>query len=332
MTSTGTDTGTVPPLRAALERLLDGIPPRQAAAAVERLMTGYRTGAHAPALRARLDAVAYAAYRMPATHAAIADALHRLATVRPGWAPASHTDIGGGTGAAVWAAAEIWPGGERPTTVLDRSRAALDTGRDLATGAPLPPTTWQRASLPAAPLPPADLITVAYVLGELATSERASLLAAAIRATTPAGTLLLVEPGTPDGYARIRTARAHLTAAGWHVLAPCPHNAPCPIAGTDWCHFATRVARSSLHRRLKGGSLPYEDEKFTYLAATPTATPPPAFSRVIRHPQLRKGQVLLDLCTPQGTLDRTTVTKRDPDPYRTARRTGWGDRWPPKPG
>jgi ribosomal protein RSM22 (predicted rRNA methylase) len=100
------------------------------------------------------------------------------------------------------------------------------------------------------------------------------------------------------------------------------------VQAPDWCHFAARVSRSSLHRQVKGGSLPYEDEKFSYVAAArfPAA---PAASRIVRHPQIRKGQVLLDLCTAEDGLRRETVTKRHGDAYRAARDADWGDAWPP---
>jgi ribosomal protein RSM22 (predicted rRNA methylase) len=100
------------------------------------------------------------------------------------------------------------------------------------------------------------------------------------------------------------------------------------VAGGDWCHFAARVSRSSLHRQVKGGSLPYEDEKYSYVAATrvPVPTEPPA--RIVRKPQLRKGQVLLDLCTSDEGLVRDTVTKRHGERYRAARDANWGDALP----
>ncbi len=96
------------------------------------------------------------------------------------------------------------------------------------------------------------------------------------------------------------------------------------MPGTDWCHFSARVARSSLHRQVKGGSLPYEDEKFGYVAATrfPAAA---AEGRIVRRPQTRKGQVLLDLCTEGGALRRDTVTKRHGTRYKAARDAEWGD-------
>jgi Mitochondrial small ribosomal subunit Rsm22 len=75
--------------------------------------------------------------------------------------------------------------------------------------------------------------------------------------------------GTPGGHRRILAARDILIGAGLTIVAPCPQQHQCPLAeGADWCHFTARVDRSSLHRRLKGGSLAYEDEKFSYIAAS----------------------------------------------------------------
>lgn len=79
----------------------------------------------------------------------------------------------------------------------------------------------------------------------------------------------------------------------------------------------------------QGGSLAYEDEKFSYVAATRLpAEPVPA--RIVRRPQIRKGQVLLDLCEADERLRRTTVTKRHGDLYKQARDADWGDPWPPR--
>nr|BFD85163.1 small ribosomal subunit Rsm22 family protein [Streptomyces sp. Xyl84] len=317
-------------LRAALSGLLDGLPPRQAAGAVERLIANYRgsTPTDAPILRDRADVAAYAAYRMPATFEAVRAALTAFARTVPGWTPADHVDVGGGTGAATWAVAATWAG-ERPVTVLDWAEPALALGREIAAAHPdLRAARWQRARIGAAlDLGTADLVTVSYVLGELTGQDRTAVVDAAARA---ARTVVVVEPGTPDGYARVIEARDRLVAAGFRIAAPCPHSAACPIVpGTDWCHFSARVSRSSLHRQVKGGSLAYEDEKFGYVAATrlPDATPAPA--RVVRRPQIRKGQVLLDLCEPDEQLRRRTVTKRHGDLYKAARDTDWGDAWPP---
>ncbi|MGW4044035.1 small ribosomal subunit Rsm22 family protein [Streptomyces sp. NPDC004721] len=322
----------VPPsetLRSALSGLLDGLPPRQAAGAVERLIANYRgsTPTDAPILRDRADVVAYAAYRMPATFEAVRSALEAFAEAAPEWTPSSHTDVGGGTGAAAWAVGATWDG-IRPVTVLDWAEPALALGREIAEADPaLREARWQRARIGAAlTLDDTDLVTVSYVLGELTEADRAAVVDAAAAA---ARAVVVVEPGTPDGYARVIEARGRLIAAGFQVAAPCPHSAACPIVpGTDWCHFSARVSRSSLHRQVKGGSLAYEDEKFSYVAATrfPVA---PAPARVVRRPQIRKGQVLLNLCAPDEGLRRETVTKRHGDLYKAARDTDWGDPWPP---
>ncbi|GHF90326.1 small ribosomal subunit Rsm22 family protein [Streptomyces griseosporeus] len=315
-------------LRTALSGLLDGLPPRQAAQAVERLIGHYRgaTPTDAPILRDRADVAAYAAYRMPATFEAVRSALAALAGAAPEWTPSGHVDVGGGTGAATWAVTAVWDG-TRPTTVLDWAEPALALGREIAAANPaLRDARWQRSRIGTAlTLAPTDLVTVSYVLNELTAADRAALVDAA---ATAAQAVVIVEPGTPDGYTRVLEARDRLIAAGFQVAAPCPHSAACPIApGTDWCHFSARVSRSSLHRQVKGGSLPYEDEKFAYVAATRfPATPAP--TRIIRKPQIRKGQVLLDLCEPAERLDRVTVTKRHGDLYKAARDAEWGDGWP----
>ncbi|MFF3905090.1 small ribosomal subunit Rsm22 family protein [Streptomyces sp. NPDC001848] len=319
-------------LRAALARLLDGLPSRQAAQAVDRLIANYRgrTPTDAPVLRDRSDVVAYAAYRMPATFEAVCAALGAFADAAPGWVPASHVDVGGGTGAATWAVSATW-GGERPVTVLDWAEPALALGREMAAALPaLKAAEWRRSRIGSQlTMESTDLVTVSYVLGELTEADRAAVVDTA---ATAAQAVVIVEPGTPDGYARVIKARDRLIRAGFHIAAPCPHSAACPIVpGEDWCHFSARVSRSSLHRQVKGGSLAYEDEKFSYVAAARFPVRP-AVSRVVRRPQIRKGQVLLDLCGPDEFLHRDTVTKRHGTLYKAARDADWGDAWPPPSG
>ncbi|MFB7450783.1 small ribosomal subunit Rsm22 family protein [Streptomyces sp. NPDC057027] len=314
-------------LRAALAALLDGLPPNRAAQAVERLIANYRgtTPTDAPVLRDRSDVAAYAAYRMPATFEAVRGALYALRDAAPDWAPGTHTDVGGGTGAASWAVAEAWEEEPPRTTVLDWAEPALALGRELAAG--IVDAEWRRERIGSAlSLADTDLVTVSYVLKELTEADRTALVTEAARA---AQAVVIVEPGTPDGYERIIAARTLLIDAGFTVAAPCPHSGACPIVpGTDWCHFSARVSRSSLHRKVKGGSLPYEDEKYAYVAAVRFPATPTT-GRVVRRPQIRKGQVLLELCAPEG-LGRETVTKRHGPLYKQARDAEWGDSWPPE--
>src|SRR5262249_6630172 len=115
-------------------------------------------------------------------------------------------------------------------------------------------------------LPTHDVVILSYVLGEIPERQIEPVIRAAWR---KAGVLLvLVEPGTPDSFRRVHAVRALLLASDAHLVAPCPHAEVCPLLATgDWCHFAARLARTAAHRRLKSGSLGYEDEKFSYLVA-----------------------------------------------------------------
>jgi ribosomal protein RSM22 (predicted rRNA methylase) len=308
----------VPDLRQALDAVLQDVPPARLADSVRRLIGDYRGGAPAtePLLRNMVDATAYAAYRMPATHAAVAAALAQLPA---GLAPASLTDLGGGTGAAAWAARDVF--GRIPVTVLDQVPEALKLGERIAQGEGF---AWQEWRL-GEPVPAADLVTVSYVLTELDEDARRDLVAQAGAAAQRA--VVLVEPGTPPGYRRILEARESLIAGGWHVAAPCPHQLVCGMQGRDWCHFAARVNRSALHRRLKDATLSYEDEKFSFVAAT--RQPGGAPGRIVRHPVYRKGLVSMQLCRADGSVGPALVSKREGPLYKAARDAEWGDQWPP---
>lgn len=320
-------------LTPALDAVLDGLPADALRRATASLIEVYRSGAP-PAeqvLRDSTTAAAYAAYRMPATHAAVTRALRHATDLDPSLDVRSVIDVGGGTGAASWAVAEAFPGIES-VTVLDASADALALGRRIAEHGPdaVASATWTRVLLGGSQtaLPRADLAVLSYVLGELADDRHPTVLDAL---TASSRLVLVVEPGTPRGYAAVLGARTRLIAAGWHVLAPCPHDAGCPLAGgSDWCHFAVRLDRSALHRRLKGGARGHEDEKFSYVLASRDAVTP-AQARVLRHPFTRKGLVQLELCRSDGSAGRVVVTRRSGDAYRTARDLAWGDGFTPEP-
>jgi len=119
--------------------------------------------------------------------------------------------------------------------------------------------------------------------------------------------------------------RDRLIALGAHILAPCPHAERCPLAAPDWCHFSRRVARSRTHRLAKDADVPWEDEKFIYLAASRTPNDNPS-ARVLARPRVSSGAVRLKLCSPAGQMEERLVTKRQGDDYKVARRLDWGDR------
>ena len=95
----------------------------------------------------------------------------------------------------------------------------------------------------------------------------------------------------------------------------------------DWCHFTCRVARSRLHKLLKGGEAPYEDEKFAFLAVAKQPVRQ-AQARVLRHPVKGPGHITLQLCTAEGLQSRT-VTKKDGPLYKKAGKAACGDSFDP---
>jgi len=230
--------------------------------------------------------------------------------------------------------------------------ARTPSGATAGDSAPSNPTSQRNKADRASVTPDGgyDLVMAAYVLSELRMEERAALVARLWSVT--GGALALIAPGTPIGFAHMRTARAQLIAAGATILAPCPHDGACPMGAAgplattpdrintsvdgrhfdapgDWCHFAQRLARSRLHRQAKGADLAYEDEKYSYVvavhpanaAAIPTTR---IGGRIVRHPQTRPGLVALEFCAPGG-LERRVVTRKDHDAYRQARDLHWGD-------
>ncbi|MCR6484433.1 small ribosomal subunit Rsm22 family protein [Amycolatopsis sp. OK19-0408] len=316
-------------LSSALDDELGKHPLARLTQSVDRLSARYRQGdaATSPILGSEVDVAAYAGYRMPATFAAVHAVLAEAASRAPGFAPRTQIDVGGGTGAAVWAAAEVWPSLAQ-CTVLEQVAGAIGLGKRLAAGAghaAVRDTQWRRGLVdPAGPTPEADLVTLSYVLGELPEAGRPDVVR---WLAAKAGTVALIEPGTPAGFERIRAARAELVELGLHVVAPCPHDGACPIvAGADWCHFAARLPRSGLHRRLKAGTLGFEDEKFAYVVASRQAPERPD-ARIIRHPKKHKGWVALDLCTTDGLKPGVAVSKKQGPKYRAARDAEWGDSW-----
>jgi ribosomal protein RSM22 (predicted rRNA methylase) len=315
------------PLRAALDRALDGVPRKGLAERAARTSEAYRAGRPSSGvIREAEDALAYALTRLPATYAACATALAEAARMAPGYAPASLLDAGAGTGAASWAALGAWPG-LAALTWLDSNPPFLALAAQLAAEGPPPlrAAEARRGDLTSAgPWPKADLVVASYALAEIASERQASTIVELWNACD--GVLALVEPGTPAGYARILAARAGLIAAGAAILAPCPHADACPLAGEDWCHFSVRLPRSRDHRLAKGAEVPFEDERFSYLiAARPGIAIAPYRPRILAPPRLAKPGIALKLCGLDSQVEQRLVPKRDKAAYAVARRLDWGD-------
>jgi len=307
-----------PDLTKALAGLLDGVSRKELAAAAQKLSVGYRRGATSQAIVTPAQAAAYAVARMPATYAACAAVFGRIAEAVPGFAPASLLDIGAGTGAASWAAIAQWPG-IKSVTMLDHNPQLRMLARRLAGAGALATAEIQSGDI-GDDKPKSDVVVASYVLAELPEAA-ASATARHLWAAAPQ-MLVLIEPGTPDGFARIRSSRAALIEAGAHVAAPCTHDKECPMSGEDWCHFSQRLARSRDHMLLKEASVPFEDERYSYVAVTQEKLASGA--RILAPPLEAKPGLTFKLCDKDG-LRAQFVATRDKEAYRRVRKRGWGD-------
>jgi ribosomal protein RSM22 (predicted rRNA methylase) len=318
-------------LRQAIADITAEVEPAALARASAELTERYRNGTPSKtALTSQAHRAAYLTLRLPATFAATRRVLEEARRLAPDLAVYSMLDLGAGPGTALWAAVEVFP--ELTAAVLvERDHVLIDAGLRLAQGAVHPvhaSAEWIHADLASSTVPELkdfDLVVFAYVLGELNPAAQQAVARLAWSKTEKL--LAIVEPGTPRGFENIIRARTALTSFGAHIVAPCPRvgEHPCPMQDGDWCHFSQRLERTAQHRRLKGGELGYEDEKFSYVILSKRPVTP-ARARIVRHPILRKGHVQLKLCTPAG-LQQLTVTRTDKEKYRAARKAEWGDGW-----
>jgi ribosomal protein RSM22 (predicted rRNA methylase) len=341
-------------LRAALDRKTQGLSRSDAAVRAAVISQTYRSGGGSVAIGSESDALAYALARMPATYAAVVASLNALREIRPEFAPRTLLDVGAGPGTATWAATQAFDSLDE-LTAIDANPAlrtlALDLVSDQTRLRHLHYSQVEASAGLRDAAPNTDLVVASYVVGELSPDRQAALADLMWAATRDI--LLVVEPGTPAGYRRIIDLRRRLVAQGAHVIAPCPHDGECPLmafstkhvlgrdpgmgspacdenaskqkAAPDWCHFVQRLPRSRAHKHIKGAELPFEDEKFSYVALARSPAAGQHLSRVLAPPLVTKAGMRIKLCRPDGRVVLTTVPRRDKAAYARMRRIGWGD-------
>ena len=241
--------------------------------------------------------VTYAVVRMPATYGAVSSALNHTLEQFEGRLE-SLLDVGAGTCAATWATVELMKESNFNQYV-----------------------NWINSDICSfTPHRKYDLVIASYSLNELSTKDRELVVKKLWDCTEKI--LLIVEPGTPVAFKQIKRARDILIEEGANVVAPCPSSKKCPIMQDDWCHFSCRIARTKLHKLLKGGDAPYEDEKYSYVAFTRDMIK--SSDRILRHPIIESGRVTLKLCTEKGIVQKS-ITKKQKDQYKIARKAKCGD-------
>lgn len=314
----------MPSVRAAIAEMLAAADTAKASGA---LSAAYRGQPGHAVLLNEAGKRAYLAARLPATYAAILRTLNHVAAAGATDFD-SVLDAGCGPGTGSLAAGALWPGLRRVTrSDLDGTwRKAAETLGAASGVDALAQGRWLTGGMDTLAFPQHDAVIAAYALNEVPAAQRR----AAIRNlwSAAAQALILIEPGTPQGFLNIRDARDELLALGAFTAAPCTHRSDCPMSEADWCHTTVRLERDALHRSAKDAALPYEDEKFSYLAVTRTDLAPRSTERIVRRPVAHSGHLTLDVCGPDG-LTRRTISRRDGALYKAARKIEWGDGWPP---
>jgi ribosomal protein RSM22 (predicted rRNA methylase) len=279
--------------------------PEQLKKAAKALSERYRQNLP-PFLRAPIDRHAYLLTRLPATEAA----LYRVFKEIRAFSIDSLLDIGAGPGTSWQPAFDTWALSQ--ATFIERDSEFTKIGRARVPS----DVTW---STTLSAVKPHDLVLFSYSWGEIGSLE---VLATAWEAAKQF--LVVIEPGTPQGYSRMLRAREFCIQKKGFVYAPCPHSAPCPWEKTkEWCHFSVRLERSREHRLAKEGQLGYEDEKFSYVILS-KADLQRGVSRLVKDPVRRKGHTVLTLCQTDGIAE-SVVTKSDKAIYKKVNKLQWGD-------
>lgn len=315
-------------LQHAIETLTANLSLSDLGKARNSLTTKYRNRSEKTSqfMQSDLERLSYLVTRMPATYAVVEEVLNQVRSRNPAFQPTSMLDLGSGPGTAYFAAISVFPE-LKNACLIEQDVGLIKLGKSLEAICRLDVSTnWKINDITnLKELETADLITISYAINELDKQKRELLIEQAWHAANKI--LVIIEPGTMEGFSNIREARAQLLALGGNIVAPCPHGLKCPMPENDWCHFSKRVSRTSAHRQLKQGSLGHEDEKFSYIAiGKPTVELPNA--RIIRHPEKHSGHINFKLCTKDEGLKAKTISKRDGDLYKQARKQGWGDSLP----
>ena len=324
-------------LKNALDELFQQTNPAELEKASHRLTQRYRNEILDGKMHIadRNAAFGYIAARFPATYAAVFLALDKVTEICPSFSPSSQLDVGAGPGTAVFAASRIFPS-LRHATLVEQSHDIIAIGKTLFSASLVNDdstpsaskhvtTDWQNMDISSAAfenLAKADLVTASYVLDELPEKIQDHLVDGLWNKT--GDMLFLIEPGTPAGFRRLNRQRDRLIERGGHIVAPCPHEFACPVESPDWCHFSVRVERSRTHRLTKQAIVPFEDEKFCYLAFA-HEKPDVQYCRILSRPQRSSGKVEYTICTSGGEKNAEITTRRNKKLYSELRRLGWGD-------
>lgn len=284
----------------------------------EKYMHQERTGD--TLLDTELEALAYSIMRMPATYGAVYTALKNTLERIDGNIQ-SILDIGAGTGAATWAISELLE--TKNMKCFEREQVMLELGKAFMSQNPkLKDILWDYMDIVEDNLDvKADLVVTSYMLNEIKPENRKIVIDKLIKSSNHI--VLMIEPGTPEGFKNIKEVQKIAIENGLHIIAPCTFQGICPLPDDDWCHSIVRMERTKVHKVLKNADLPYEDEKFSYIAISKENYNNMGI-RILRHPMIEKGKVTLKVCH-NGKIEEMVVTKKDKELFKMVKKKKCGD-------
>ena len=285
------------------------------------------------------EAIAYAITRMPATYGATKTACSQIVEILNLIKNEKMNlnnfktliDIGAGTGAATLAINEFF--NLEKITCFEREEAMIKLGKTLLAASSyqgIKNTNWIKLDLnnllekEVEFNESADIVISSYMLNEFAEEKLLRIVEKMWKMTGKL--LIIVDPGTPKDHKRLLKIKDCLSELGGNILAPCTCDKECGLPETDWCHFSCRIERTKLQKEAKMANVPYEDEKFTYLAVLKFNENIDFgnFSRIIRHPVIRNNMVEVKLCSKCGITNKI-FTKKDKELYKIIRKSKVGD-------
>ena len=284
----------------------------------EKYMYQERTGN--TLLNTEIEALAYSIMRMPATYGAVYTALkHTLERID--FNIQSVLDIGAGTGSATWAISELL--NTKNIQCFEREEVMLELGKSFMSQNPkLKDVSWDYMDIVKDKLEvKADLVVTSYMLNEIQPENRKDVINKLIKNSNHI--VLMIEPGTPEGFKNIKEVQKIAIETGLNIVAPCTFQGICSLPDDDWCHSIVRMDRTKVHKLLKNADLPYEDEKFSYIAISKEKYDNSGM-RILRHPRIEKGRITLKVCH-NGKIEDMIVTKKDKELFKMVKKKKCGD-------
>ena len=289
----------------------------------KRYMDKKRTGESF--LKTDLDTISYSVIRMPATYSAIRTCLEKIQELKD-FEINSLLDIGSGTGAAEWAVVDTL--GVQDIVCLEREEAMRELAKKyFSYSDELKNIDFIEADILNENLNISkDLCILSYMINELSQENRLKVIDKVLSCTNKI--LLIVEPGTPEGFANVKMIRDYLYEKGYEIIAPCTgFNGRCDIKKDDWCASSIRVQRTKIHKYLKDAEIGFEDEKFSYIAINVSENRLDSnnnFKRILRHPKIQNGRIEVKTCM-QGEIQEEVITKKNKEKFKDLKKKNIGD-------